>query len=155
MSIRFSHVTLITNDWRRLSQFYINALDCEAFYPEINHSGSWVDKSTGVKSARIRGVNLRLPGFESGKDGGPFLEILQYTPTKKGGKDCINCAGSGQVAFEVDDVKQTAERVIKSGAKPIGEYENVFIPGIGTVRFQFFRDPDDNILQLLKWDRLK
>ncbi|QDU32388.1 Glyoxalase-like domain protein [Poriferisphaera corsica] len=154
MWFRFSHVTLIATDWRKLSQFYVDALGCEITYPEINLAGPWLDSATGIKNTRIRGVNLKLPGLDTAKNGGPYMEILQYTPAKKLQTESINTPGSGQIAFEVEDVKIAAQTLASLGALPLGKFENIFMPGVGNVRFQYFHDPEKNLIQLMRWDRI-
>jgi len=38
-NIKYVHTNLIANDWKSLSEFYVNVFDCEPIYPERDLSG--------------------------------------------------------------------------------------------------------------------
>jgi len=67
MNIKFVHTNIVSSDWKKLADFYINVFECIPILPERNLSGNWLDKGTGLKNASLTGVHLRLPGY--GKNG--------------------------------------------------------------------------------------
>ncbi len=73
--IKFAHINIITDDWRKLASFYINVFDCKPIYPERDLKGNWLDKATGIQNARLKGIHLTLPGYDNNL---PTLEIFQY-----------------------------------------------------------------------------
>jgi len=78
--MRFAHTNIAAKDWKRLSDFYIKVLNCRPKPPERNLSGDWLDKATGLKKAKLKGIHLLLPGHG---DNGPTLEIFTYLDTFK------------------------------------------------------------------------
>ncbi len=114
--------------------------------------GQWLDESLNLKHTRVTGVSLRLPGY--GKDE-VRLEILAYQPTRKRRVAQINEPGSGRIAFTVKDVHEHGIRVIASGGKAIGKYENVVLPTVGVLRYQFYQDPEGNVLQIFRRDAIQ
>lgn len=148
MSARFGHVNLIARDWQRLAEFYIAVFDCRPAGPQRDLSGEWLDRSTGLNGARIRGAHLRLPG--PGADG-PTLEIFTYDAIEDRLPPPANATGFGHIAFQVDDVDAYAQRVIDHGGSAVGDAVNAAIPGAGSIRFRYMRDPEGNIIELQKW----
>lgn len=80
MKTKFSHVNIISRDWRMLADFYIRVFDCKPMLPERDLMGRWVDQLSGLSDVTIRGIHLQLPGYEAD---GPTLEIFSYNDMKK------------------------------------------------------------------------
>ena len=76
--VRFGHVNVIAQDWRRLVDFYMTLFGCEPVPPERDLRGPVVEAGTGVPGATLNGMHLRLPGH--GPDG-PTLEIYGFGTT--------------------------------------------------------------------------
>lgn len=76
MTIRYAHTNIIAQDWKRLSQFYIQVFDCVPVPPVRDQSGEWLEAATGLSNAALKGTHLRLPGHG---ENGPTLEIYSYT----------------------------------------------------------------------------
>jgi catechol 2,3-dioxygenase-like lactoylglutathione lyase family enzyme len=72
---KYVHTNLIARDWKRLVRFYREVFGCEPKGPERDLSAAWLDRVNSVPNARLRGVHLRLPGYN---DDGPTLEIFSY-----------------------------------------------------------------------------
>ena len=70
--MRYAHTNIITEDWKSLADFYINVFQCVIIPLERDQKGQWLDKATGVKDAHLKGVHLRLSGYD---EKGPTLEI--------------------------------------------------------------------------------
>lgn len=150
MEARFVHVNLVARDWRRLSSFYEEVFGCTPVPPERHLSGDWLSRATGVPGAALEGTHLRLPG---GEDGGPTLEVFQYSELLEGLPPAANRRGFGHVAFEVDDVPATLEMVLAHGGALVGEVVDRHIEGVGVITFAYARDPEGNIIELQQWDR--
>lgn len=146
---RFAHVNLIAQDWRRLAEFYERVFGCMPVPPERDLSGQWLDDSTGVPGAHIRGIHLRLPGDEY--DSGPTLEILQYNREPGRAVTAPNCPGWGHIAFSVEDVAAAREAVIAAGGGMVGELVSADIAGAGSITFAYVTDPEGNIIELQRW----
>jgi predicted enzyme related to lactoylglutathione lyase len=145
---RFVHTNLIAQDWKKIATFYEQVFGCTPVLPERDLAGQWLDDSTRVPNARIRGVHLRLPGYG---DAGPTLEIFQYNREEEQSGTAVNRPGFAHIAFAVDDVKAAQAAVIAAGGGTLGERVTVDIPGAGHITFVYATDPEGNILELQHW----
>jgi predicted enzyme related to lactoylglutathione lyase len=148
--IKFVHTNIIAKDWKRLAQFYIDVFECEPVYPERDLSGNWIDKLTKIPYVRIRGIHLRLPGY----DNGPTLEIFEYSEiSKRPDAPLINDQGFSHIAFHVSDVDETMNRLIARGGAKYGELIEKEIKGIGILKAIYARDPEGNIIEIQNWKK--
>ena len=148
MTVRFGHVNLTAEDWRRLAAFYVEVFGCEPAGPERDLGGEALASTVGLDAVRITGRHLRLPGH--GPEG-PTLEIFRYDPFEARPPSVPNRPGFGHIAFQVDDVDATLERVLAAGGSRLGRPETFEIPGAGVVRLVYCRDPEGNIVELQRW----
>ncbi len=112
MNTKFSHVNIISKDWKKLAEFYMNVFECKPKLPERNLSGEWVDDLTNLSNTQIKGIHLILPGFDSN---GPTLEIFEYNKNLGNSDKCINLEGFGHIAFSVEDVEQKLKFLLENG----------------------------------------
>jgi catechol 2,3-dioxygenase-like lactoylglutathione lyase family enzyme len=145
---KYKHTNIVAEDWQRLAEFYQRILGCVPVPPERTSTGEWVERSTGVPGAEVRGIHLRLPGHG---DDGPTLEIFQYNKPEERLETAINRPGLAHLAFEVDDVEATAEAVLAAGGRRVGDLVTAQIPGAGRITFVYLTDPEGNIIELQKW----
>jgi catechol 2,3-dioxygenase-like lactoylglutathione lyase family enzyme len=148
LNARYTHTNLVARDWKGLSDFYSQVLDCESVPPERDLFGQWLDDATAIPDVHICGIHLRLPGW--GEDG-PTLEIFQYDPAVVGQTPAANRPGYGHLAFVVDDVRVALDAVLAAGGSAIGELVSVSIPGRGMLDFVYACDPEGNIVELQNW----
>ncbi|MCP5048836.1 MAG: VOC family protein [bacterium] len=148
MSTRYAHTNIIAGDWRSLAQFYEEVFECLPIPPERDQSGQWLEKGTGVKDAALKGIHLRLPGF--GEDG-PTLEIYSYSHMEQKSPPVPNRQGLGHLAFTVDDVEKTLQKVLENGGTSLGEIVTKVIPNTGTITFVYAVDPEGNIIEIQQW----
>jgi catechol 2,3-dioxygenase-like lactoylglutathione lyase family enzyme len=146
--MKYVHTNIISNNWRKLAQFYIDVFECIPVPPERKLSGKWLEKGTGLKGADLEGVHLRLPGYG---DNGPTLEIFQYKENKPGIGSAVNRPGFTHIAFSVEDVKETLQKIISNSGKALGEIVSKEIPGAGTISFVYATDPEGNIVEIQHW----
>ena len=149
MQAKYVHTNLIAKDWKKLADFYINIFGCTPVPPERNLHGEAISKGTGIPGAHIKGMHLRLPGWN---DQGPTLEIFAYTPEKDILETAINRPGFGHIAFQVDDVNSAQKAVLDAGGHKIGEVVSVPV-GQGTVTFCYVSDPEGNAIELQSWSK--
>ena len=145
---RFVHTNLIAQDWRHLARFYEQVFGCTPIPPERNLQGRWLEGATGVAGAQIQGIHLRLPGYG---DGGPTLEIFQYSPARERQGAGINHPGFAHIAFAVDDVSAARDAVLAAGGQPVGEIVTREITGTGQITFAYVTDPEGNGIELQRW----
>ena len=145
---RYTHTNLVARDWKRLAAFYEHVFGCVPVPRERNLSGEWLSRGTGVPDAALRGVQLRLPGYG---EGGPTLEVFQYSEVLDAPTPAANRQGYGHVAFAVDDVAGAAEVVVSNGGSLVGEVVTRTMPGVGVLVFAYAADPEGNIIELQHW----
>ena len=146
--MRFAHTNIVAKNWKSLSAFYIQVFDCIIKPPERNLSGPWLDQATGLNKADLEGVHLLLPGHG---DDGPTLEIFTYKDMHDCDPIMANYCGISHIAFEVHDVDQTLDEVIKNGGQILGKVTERTVDGVGDLKFVYFRDPEGNIVEIQSW----
>ena len=144
----YVHTNLIARDWKKLVGFYRDVFGCEPKGPERDLSAAWLDRVNSVPNARLRGVHLRLPGYD---DDGPTLEIFSYDQLIERGLPRANECGFGHIAFAVDNVDEALQAVIAAGGGAVGEIATAKVKGVGLLRVVYARDPEGNIVELQKW----
>jgi predicted enzyme related to lactoylglutathione lyase len=145
INARYVHTNLVARDWKKLAHFYETVLDCAPVLPERDLSGQPLDAATGLQSAHIRGIHLRLPG---GGATGPTLEIFQYDQLDDRGTASINSPGYAHLAFVVDDVEETRRAVFAAGGGNVGSVVAHEVAGVGTIKFAYLTDPEGNIIEV-------
>ncbi len=146
----FVHICLVARDWKELSRFYQKVFGLGPVPPERYLKGEWFEKATGLGKASADGIHLMLRGECEPK---VTLEILQFNPEEAGTGKAVNGPGLSHIAFRVDDVKGSLQKVLDNGGERIGEMVSKEIKGAGTVTFVYVRDPEGNIIELQRWDQ--
>jgi predicted enzyme related to lactoylglutathione lyase len=149
MPTHYAHTNVIAHNWKRLASFYELAFGCVPIPPERDLSGDWLDKVTGIPGSHIRGIHLQLPGYEQG---GPTLEIFQYSSMLERVPIQPNTPGFSHIAFAVDDVPTTAQSVFDNGGSAVGELTVREVPGVGVLTVRYVADPEGNIIEIQSWD---
>jgi len=146
--IKFVHTNIIAKDWKKLAQFYIDVFNCEPTYPERDLRGEWVDKLTKINDVNIRGMHLKLPGY----DNGPTLEIFEFNEILESQNESIvNNKGFRHIAFHVSDVNETINKVIANGGTKYGDLIEKEIENMGFLKAIYVRDPEGNIVEIQNW----
>lgn len=149
MKTKFSHVNIISRDWKKLAEFYIKVFDCKPKPPERNLSGDWVDKLTDLSKVKIKGMHLLLPGYDTD---GPTLEIFEYNENIINNGKKINLEGFGHIAFAVEDVEQKLNILLKNGGTLVGQLIEAEINSVGKISVVYAKDPEGNIIEIQKWE---
>jgi len=148
MVVRFKHTNIVARDWQKLAQFYCETFQCVPVPPERHLSGDWLAQGTGVPRAKFSGLHLLLPGET---DNGPTLEIYQYEHNETKPSPAANREGFSHIAFEVDNVDETLELLVRNGGSGVGEIVSHQVEGVGLLTFVYAADPEGNILELQHW----
>ncbi|MFN8672464.1 MAG: VOC family protein [Candidatus Sericytochromatia bacterium] len=148
VKIEYAHTNIISKDWKKLADFYIRVFDCLPLHPKRDQKGEWLDKGTGLKEAHIKGMHLRLPGYN---DNAPTLEIYQYENFIEDDNNSPNKLGFRHIAFRVSNVKEILEKALNNGAKKLGEISEFYVENVGLLTFIYISDPDGNIIELQNW----
>ncbi|MEZ4850194.1 MAG: VOC family protein [Bacteroidia bacterium] len=145
--IKFVHTNIITDDWKKLSEFYIQVFDCKPLLPERDLNGDWLAKATNIKNAHLKGIHLLLPGYENP----PTLEIFEYDKNEPNLKSLANRKGFGHIAFRVSNVNDVLNKVLNHGGSKLGEVVETNIPNVGKLTFVYAKDIDGNIIEIQSW----
>lgn len=144
------HTNIVARNWEKLAQFYIDVFNCEPIYPERDMSGEWIDRITMIRDVHIEGIHLRLPGYENG----PTLEIFSYTDNKAVNKEAqVNNYGFAHIAFHVDDVNDSLDRLLRYGGSKYGQLVEKEMKDLGILTIIYAKDPEGNIVEIQNWKR--
>jgi len=146
--IKFAHINIITDDWKKLSDFYIKVFGCNPLYPERDLSGEWLDNATSIKNSHLTGIHLVLPGYD---ENSPTLEIFQYDKNETNLSPLPNRKGFGHIAFHVDNVHETLKLLLTNGGSQVGGVVETEIKNAGLITFVYAKDIDGNIIELQTW----
>lgn len=146
--MRYAHTNIVSTNWKQLANFYIQTFDCTPVPPQRKQSGAWLDKGLGIKNAHLEGIHLLLPGHGIH---GPTLEIYQYQDMQEQNEHLPNQQGYGHIAFEVNDVAKTLEKVCRNGGKAHGKIAQRKIAAVGFLTFVYAKDPEGNYIELQHW----
>ena len=147
MPTRHTHTAIVARDVNLLADFYTTVLDCEPSGPRRDLSGVALAMGMGLEGAHVRGVHLRLPGHA---DPAPMLEIFELDETVPSPAE-VNRLGLMHIAFAVDDIRHTLQRVLAAGGSAVGEIATVSVAGVGSAEFVYTRDPEGTIVELQSW----
>ena len=150
---RYAHTNIIAKDCFKLIDFYKKVFHCKSIGESRNQRGEWLDRLTGLTNAHIVGEHLLLPGYV---DDHPTLEIYSYDDMEEGATSNTNRTGIAHLAFEVDDVQETLQKVIEHGGSTLGELITVDNPNHDNKRavFVYARDIEGNIIELQSWEAM-
>jgi catechol 2,3-dioxygenase-like lactoylglutathione lyase family enzyme len=136
---RFDRVGITVSDLEAVTAFFVGlGLEVEG---RTFVEGEFVDTVIGIRGARSHIVMLRPPA------GGAGLELSSFVqPAHEPGSPTAmaNELGLRNVAFEVDDLAATVDRLAADGyglVGGIGQYENVW-------RMAYVRGPEGIIVSL-------
>ncbi|EMD23782.1 VOC family protein [Amycolatopsis azurea] len=140
MSIqRMDHVGVIVSDLTAAIEFFVElGLELEG---RMTMENELADRITAVDKAKSEVAMVCVPG------GGGRLELIQYlTPEAHPGDSHApaNTRGLRHLAFEVDDVRDTLDRVRPHGATLVGEVVNFE----DSYLLCYLRGPDGIIVEL-------
>jgi catechol 2,3-dioxygenase-like lactoylglutathione lyase family enzyme len=148
---QIDHINVVVADLERMVAFYQSVLGF-AVTKRATISGPWVDQTVGLHDAVGEVVYLELPS-------GPRVELIRYvrpigaTPKELG---VANTHGLRHLAFRVDDIESAVAKLKAAGVATIGPVqtvpdEQVVYAGGVRKRLVYFRDPEQNLLELCSY----
>lgn len=146
----YVHTNIIAKDSVKLIQFYKDVFSCLSIGQKRDLKGPVFDKLTGIKDVHIVGEHLLMPGFE-GK--GPTLEIFSYEKMEGSFDHKVNTLGFSHIAFEVDDVEETLNKLISHGGQLVGELIHADYPDGRHLCAVYASDIEGNIVEIMKWTK--
>jgi predicted enzyme related to lactoylglutathione lyase len=144
----YVHTNLVARDWRALADFYQSVFGCVPVPPERNFKGETLEKGTGLPSAALQGMHMRLPGYG---ENGPTLEIFTYSPVEDHPATAVNRPGFGHIAFRVANVQTAHAQVLAAGGQAVGEIVTLQTADGARVTWCYVTDPEGNIVELQSW----
>lgn len=147
---RYVHTNIIARDADKLIEFYKDVFGCRSIGEKRNIRGTWLDKMTGISNAHIVGEHLVMPGYDEDH---PTLEIFSYDQMEGDSNHSINAYGIRHIAFEVDNVAETLEKVLARGGSMVGELVHADYEDGRKATFVYATDIEGNILELQSWDQ--
>ncbi|MBZ2175754.1 VOC family protein [Schnuerera sp. xch1] len=148
--IRYVHTNIIAKDCEKLIEFYKEVFGCRSIGEKRDLHGAWLDKMTGILNAHIVGEHLVMPGYDTNH---PTIEIFSYDQMEGDFTHRINTYGIGHLAFEVDNVAETLEKVLAKGGGIVGELVHAEYGDGRKATFVYATDIEGNILELQSWDQ--
>lgn len=145
---RYVHTNIIAKNAEKLIRFYKEVFSCRSIGERRDLRGDWLDRLTGLEGSHIVGEHLCLPGYSEDH---PTLEIFSYDRMEGDTEHKINGYGLAHLAFEVDDVEMTLEKVLSAGGGAIGELVRAEYEDGRRATFVYATDPEGNILELQSW----
>lgn len=146
--MRYVHTNIIAKDSEKLIAFYKEVLGCKSIGEKRDLRGEWLDKMTGIKEAHIVGEHLCLPGYDEDH---PTLEIFSYAQMIIGQESKVNQCGIAHLAFEVEDVEQSLQKILQAGGGQVGELVTAEYEDGKKAKFVYAKDIEGNILELQSW----
>ena len=146
--MKYVHTNIIAKNSAKLIAFYKEVLGCKSIGETRDLKGEWLNKITGLKDAHIVGEHLCLPGYDETH---PTLEIFSYDNMIEKEPHVINQCGIAHLAFEVEDVEMTLQKIIDAGGGKIGEVVTAEYENGKKAKFVYAADIEGNILELQSW----
>ena len=137
---RFDHVGITVADLDVVTSFFVG-LGLEVAGPRMVVDGEFLDTVIGIPDSRTEIVMLAPP------DGGTRLELSSFVrPDHQPGSPTAMATELGlrNVAFEVDDLQATVDRLARNGyglVGDVGQFEDVW-------RMAYVRGPEGIIVSL-------
>ena len=147
--IRYVHTNIVAKNCAELIRFYKEVMGCRSIGETRDLRGEWLDRMTGIADAHIVGEHLVMPGYD---DAHLTLEIFSYEHIEGDLRHRINACGIAHIAFEVDDVADTLNKVLAKGGGVIGELVHVDYEDGRKATFVYATDIEGNIIELQSWN---
>lgn len=145
------HVNLVVRDLAAMTAFYRDVLGLRVT-KQVSIRGDWVDRVVGLDGVEADVVYLDPPT-------GPRIELIDYRQPPRVEPDVSNQAnvhGLRHIAFRVTDIDGIVARLRRAGVAFHSDVTEVpqtqvqYQDGLRK-RLVYFRDPEDNLLELCEY----
>jgi len=145
------HVNLVVRDLESMTRFYEQVLGL-AVTKQVTIRGPWVQDVVGLENVTANVVYLDPTS-------GPRVELIEYVnpPGKRpAGLELSNTLGIRHLAFKVQDIDAVAEALARTGIQlmsPVHTVPDSQVTYAGGIRKRlvYFRDPEENLLELCEY----
>ena len=145
------HVNIVVSDLERSVRFYVEVLGFEETR-RASLAGNWIEAIVGLKGVRAEVSYVTPP------DGDPRIELIRYEAPEGvvlPETALPNTVGLRHIAFRVDDMVETCERLRAAGVELVGPPtsvpDGVVAHDAGRKTLCYFRDPDGVLLELAEY----
>ena len=145
------HINLVVSDLEKSVDFYTNLLG----FKEVRRAhleGDWIEKIVGLKDVKAEVAYIVAP------EGEPRIELLWYsTPAGESARmnSQANTIGLRHIAFRVDDIQRSFQKLKDAGVTIISEPTtvpaSVISHDMGRKTLCYFLDPDGVILEFAEY----
>ena len=135
------HTGVVVRDLEKSTEFY-----CTLGFVEDNRAieeGDFIDTVVGLQNTKLEWVKLKAPD-------GYLLELLQYhshPEQKEISKQKSNQLGCSHLAFSVDDINFTCEKIEKMGGSVVN------LPALANdknVKVAYCHDNEGNLIEIVE-----
>jgi len=112
--LRFIHVNYITEDYRRLCDFFNTVVGSSDTGKIKDHSGKFKEGVIGIENVHVLGKHILLPGFYKSY---PTIEIFQYSIKGKDTVPTDNELGINLIGFKSDNLEKDLKLFVDNGGK--------------------------------------
>lgn len=144
------HINIVVADLQRAADFYASVFGfARGFSARLE--GEWIETVTGLAGARAECLFLESP------DGGARLELIRYDAPDAATAPALGPHERGlrHIAFEVEEIDATLERVRTLGIVPFSAPVEVpfRVANLGAKRLAYFHDFDGTIVEVASYER--
>lgn len=135
-----NHTGFVVRDLGKSVEFYRDVIGLE-LVRMLERDGPGISQVLGYEQTHIRGALLGIAD-------GHFLELIQYHHPEGADRQSEerNMLGATHLAFNVDDIEATLDRLVSSGARKLNPPAEV-----GPQRTVcYLQDPDGNWIELIE-----
>lgn len=136
------HIGIVVNNLEHALQFYRDLLGLR-IVRQMNESGKHIDTMLSLRKVRVKTVKM------SAENGSTVIELLEFqsplpepTPERQ-----IYSRGPSHIAFTVDNLDETYERMLQAGVPFNAPPEK---SPDGYAKVAFCRDPDGTFVELVE-----
>ncbi|MCX5660337.1 MAG: VOC family protein [Planctomycetota bacterium] len=154
MLAAIDHVNLVVRDLPAMKAFYRDVLGLRVT-KEVRINGPWIEAVVGLPDVDADVVYLEFPSTTAG----PRIELIAYrspAAVPMPNPDRPNAMGLRHMAFRVDAIDALVGRLGAAGVRFFGDVQQVpdaqvkYAGGLRK-RLVYFRDPEDNLLELCEY----
>lgn len=145
------HINIVVRDLERMTVFYRDVLGFTVT-KQVTISGAWIDETVGLSGVEADVVYLDLPT-------GPRIELIDYrapAAVEPAVPNAPHVFGLRHMAFRVSEIDSLVTRLqaagvtFQSDVKSVPDSQVKYAGG-AKKRLVYFRDPEDNLLELCEY----